>query len=363
MSVKQDSTVTTLADLTEHDLRARLLAAEIPDYAVAQLAAALRHARDKGWGVKTLAMAIGLQPGSLSEMFNAKYKGNYVTRCRLIERYLVDLEKRSLFGGRDEFVETPLAKSLWMICERTRYSRRIQIIQSEEQCGKSTAAREYAHRNNGGRTILVTLKPGAGSRPMTIFLRDLATAAGVKSVENRKLVGVRYELREALEMCDLVIIDEVHLLESWSEKDTRDFLDYLRIELYQDGKRGVILQCTNNDLLTILDDFRRAARYNLGQLLGRMCNEVIDISPDDIEEEDVRLLVGRYLERPAKATLAKLCDIATRPRLGHFGLLCDILNRAWTDAKVEGVALTDARILDKAETTMDTIAAKKELRK
>ena len=96
-----------------------------------------------------------------------------------------------------------------------------------------------------------------------------------------------------------------------------------------------------------------------------MCNEKHLISPDDIPEADVRALVERYY-KPGKRALSKLFDLTTRPHLGHFGLLLDILNRAWTECKLDSCAMTDDLVLGIARDTLDDIAeteAKLKLRK
>ena len=127
-------------------------------------------------------------------------------------------ERRQIFGGRDDFVETQVVRSLWAAFERTRYNRRIQIIQSEEQLGKTTAAKEYVKRNNGGRTVMVTCLPGGTSNPFGIFLRDLALACGSQDIRDRKIINLRYEIRDNLSICDELIIDEFHQINNWPDK-------------------------------------------------------------------------------------------------------------------------------------------------
>jgi hypothetical protein len=346
----------SLASRSEEEVARALDAAEVSEYAQGEILAMLRIAKEAGLSVKGLAVQIGTSPGVISQLLSARYAGNYDLRSRKIEQWRQRREKRAIFGGRDEFVETEVARSLWTMFERTRYSRRIQVIQSEEQLGKSTAAREYTHRNNGGRTVMVTLKPGGGSNPLGVFLRDLAHAARVHNTSDRKIIDLRYDIRDALSICDLVIIDEVHQIASWRDKWILDLLEYLRIEVHEDGKRGICLIATNSDVMATLDLIRRRSRYNLGQLMGRMCNQVLELYCDEIPEGDVRALVERYY-KPRKATLEKLYDIAIRPKLGHYGLLLDIMNRAWTDCKISGCELTDELVMKIAQETMEDIGS------
>ena|GEM_PF-3457605 len=360
MARRTVDTSNALAERTPDDIRAVLAANEIPEYAIEQLVLLHAYAAEKGAGFKALSHVTGISHGVLSQMYSANYPGNYILRARKIEKFLKEESKRILFGGRDEFVETSIARGLWVVFDKTRYNRRIQPIQSPEQLGKSRAAREYAKRNNSGRTVMVTLQPGGTSNPFGVFLRDLAMACGIKDIRGRKILDLRYDVREALAICDLVIIDELHQVEHWSDKATRDFFDFLRVELHADGERGVVLIATNSDVRTLLQSFRRRTRYNLGQLLGRMCNQVIEIQPDEIPPEDVAILVNRYY-KPGKAMLDKLYDLACRPKLGHFGLLLDILNRAWTDCKVEGKPMTDKIVMAIYRDTTADITANREL--
>jgi len=245
------------------------------------------------------------------------------------------------------------------VFEKTRYNRRIQIIQSEEQLGKTRAAREYAVRHNGGRTIMVTLQPPGASNGFGLFLRSLARAMDITS-DHRKLMEVRFAIQGRLATCDLVIIDEFHLVAKWADRAIEALLDFIRINLHADGERGVVLIATNSDVMSLLNEFRRRARYNLGQLLGRMCNQVLELYPDEIPTADVKLLVERYYHAK-RETLTKLYDICTRKKLGHFGLLDDILSRAWADAQVGGKKVTDRLVLQVAQETMEDIGKRQEL--
>jgi hypothetical protein len=136
----------------------------------------------------------------------------------------------------------------------------------------------------------------------------------------------------------------------------------LRIELHQDGKRGVVLIATNSDMLTLIDAFRTRTRYNVGQLLGRMCNQVMQLYPDELPIEDVRLICERFGKFRA-TTIRKLHDLATREHLGHLGLLQDIMDRAWSDARLDGAELTDELVIQIADETLADIARRPNLYK
>ena len=191
------------------------------------------------------------------------------------------------------------------------------------------------------------------------FVWDLAEALGIPY--SIKLREKRIRIKQALESCDLVIIDEAHLVWTWSDRSTAEFFDYLRTDIFADGERGVVLVATNSDMVKGIQTFRKRSGYNVGQLLGRMRNEVMSIDPaEDILVEDVKLLVDRYYKAGA-ATVRKLHTIATREQLGHFGLLEDLINEAWTRAKARKQSLTDEIVDKTAEQIMAELKQRKEL--
>jgi len=357
MNERTNTTVTPILERSDDSIREAL-----SEQSPATKAACLwlkQYAAENGLGLKGLAEQTGISQGSLSPLFNGKYLGDYDAIAARIEHFRTNIEKSAIFGGCRQFVKTKIATSLWKVFERTRYNRRIQIIQSPEQLGKSRAAREYSRESGTGRTALVTLKPAGTSNGFGVFLRDLADAVGIEG-RPRSVIELRLRIKNALAACDLVIIDEAHQIEGWSDKAVRAFLDYLRIELHADGERGIILVATNSDVMSLIQSFRKRNRYNVGQLLGRMCNEILNLYPDEIPKSDVRLLIRRYYE-PSDDVVIMLAKITAQDRLGHFGLLDDILSRAWSEAMIAERKLTDTLVKKTAKSTMAELADRQKL--
>jgi len=328
-------------------------------YVADQFLALHDYARRKSLGLSRLSSETRIGTGILSPCFNGQYdKGDYNAIARRIETFFWRLDQKALYGGLREFKETALAKSLWAAFEKTRIIRRIQVIQGPEQVGKTRAAREYATRNNSGRTIYNMLsggtKAGCGN-----FIWNTAEDLGLPYTVS--LREKRLRIRQSLEACDLFFIDEAHLCFTWHDKAQRDFWDYIRTDIFADGARGVVIMATNQDMLQGLQAWRRRCGYNVGQLLGRMRNEIMVIDPaEDILLEDVQLLVQRYY-KPGKKTLRRLHHIAIQPQLGHFGLITDVMNEAWTKAKSKKRKLDDNTVDQTAEETMKVLKDRKEL--
>ena len=345
-----------LKERSADDFRAMLQ--EKDEEVLAQFLALHKYAQAHNLGVSALGHQSGIPSSIISQGFNGDYIGDYAAIAERIKTFFWRMEQKALYGGLREFVETRLAKVLWRVLEKTRIIRRIQIVQGPEQCGKTRAAVEYAHRNNSGRTLYVKLAGGSKSG-CGDFIWALADALNIPYTI--KLREKRLRIQHALEPCDLMVIDEAHLIFSWTDQAQREFWDYIRTDIFSDGERGVVFQATNSDMLKGIQDFRRRARYNIGQLLGRMHNDVMEIDPtDDITEDDVALLVGRYY-KPGKATLHALTALAQADQLGHFGLLDDVLTEAWTRSKARKKELCDETVNAVANEVRETLKGRKEL--
>lgn len=326
--------------------------------AVGQLLALHDYAAREHLGLTALGHRCGISSGILSQLFNGNYPGDYLAMARRIETFFWRLEQKALYGGLREFVETDLATNLFSIFEKVRVIRRMQLIESPEQLGKTRAAKEYTERNNSGRTIYVQLAGGTRSG-LGDFIWSLAESLGIPYTV--KLREKRLRIKQGLEACDLVIIDEAHLVDTWTDRSAAEFWDYLRTDIFDNGSRGVVLIATNHSMLDMLRKFRRRAGYNVGQLLGRMRNEVVRIDPvEDITPDDIAALVGRYY-RPGSEAIQRLTKIARTEQLGHIGLLEDILNEAWSRAKAEHKPLSDRTVLSVAQETLDNLKTRKEL--
>lgn len=316
------------------------------------------YAQKNHLGISALGHQTGIPSGILSQCYSGAYPGDTGNIAARIAAFFHRLQQKELYGGLRSFVETRLAQSLWTVFDKARIIRRFVIVQSPEQLGKTRAAREYSARNNTGRTAY-TLLSGGARHGCGDFIWGLAERLGIPY--SIKLREKRIRILNALESCDLIIIDEAHLLWAWHDAAARDFLDYLRTDLYADGARGIVLIATNTDMLDGLNRFRRRANYNIGQLLGRMRNEIVTIDPhEDIIPADIAALVGRYYQ-PGTETVRLLHDIAQRDQLGHFGLIEDICNEAWTRAKSKKRPLDDATVTAVAREIIDTLKARKSL--
>lgn len=347
-----------LKDRTPAQTESVLREADQDDGVIAPFLWLHKYAQKENLGMATLGHHCGIPQGTLSPCFNGIYTGDYEEIAKRIQTFIWRLEQKEKYGGLTTFVETELSKVLWAVYEKTRIIRRIQIVQGPEQTGKTRSAAEYTERNNSGRTILVSL-PGGSKSGAQDFIWSLADTLGVPYTI--KLREKRIRIRHALTACDLILIDEAHLMFHWTDQSLREFFDYLRTDIHANGERGVVLIGTGTDILEGIQKWKRRAGYNIGQLLGRMRNEVVTIDPaSDIVESDVRLLVERYY-KPSRPTLAKLVAAATRENLGHYNLVLDVMTEAWTQSKSRRRDLDDDTVNAVLDRVMNTLKTRKDL--
>jgi hypothetical protein len=346
-----------LAERDADDVRAALDGK--PAEAVEQWMRLHTYAKANHIGIAQLAAQTRISTAVLSSGFAGTYIGDYEAQAENIQSFFRRLENKDRYGDIRRFVELNLTQYLWLVFDKTSVNRRIQIVEGPEQCGKSKAAQEYCARNNHGRTAYVQLSGGAVNG-VNDFIRQLGSACIKGMGTTAKLCEIKRQLREALEGTELVIIDEGHLIWKWSAQAQSAFFDFLRTDVHNNGRCGVVLISTNEDFLDRLNRFRRSG-YNIGQILGRMRNETIRIQPEEhIVQEDVRELVKRYYEPGAKA-VNLLHGIAIKPQLGHFGLILDVMNEAWILARRKKTALSDEIVVEVANRIVAGMKARKEM--
>lgn len=329
-----------IKDRDEAHIRESLSKAARADEAVVETFVKLwRYAVAHNLGLTPLAEEFRISTSIISQGFNGTYAGDYPAIAERIEAIFYQHEQAAKYSQIRDFVETDLALNLWSIFDKARVIRRITVIESPEQLGKTRAAAEYTRRNNHGRTVYCKL-PGGSSGGTTDFIWALAAALDIPY--SIKRAEKRLRIKQRLASTDLLIIDEAHMIWAWRDNVVRDFLDFLRNELHDDGKRGVVLIATNADMIGGFKRLRKRAGYNIGQLFGRMRNETITIDPaQDISRADVARIMRRYYD-PGKQIITTMHRLACKPTSGHLGIVVDIMDEAFSVARANDGAITDA---------------------
>lgn len=339
---------TPIKDRSEDEVRETLEGQD--EYVIQQWLWLWRYMVDNNLGTKRAADQVDMSPSSISECFNGGARNNLRQLAERIEAFAIRQEQRKQFGAIEEFRETQLSGVLFSVFEQTRAARRIQVVQGPEQMGKTRIGKEFTARNNHRRTRFFELFASITTKNQLIHefshMLDIDYSA--------KLSEKKFRIKERLELCDLLIIDEAHLLFKWSNKEAASFLDYLRTDLFQNGKRGVVLLCTDDkDVGEFMDGLRRLKdnHYNVGQFLGRMRHRVRHLDAvEDLTPDDIRMLVERYYT-PGQKTFERIVKLAHTEGFGHLGLVLDIVSGAQTRAAGIKKPLTDKLVDEEIDRT------------
>lgn len=136
-----------------------------------------------------------------------------------------------------EFIETPITRRLFRVFRAAFERHRVAFVLGASQIGKTTAAAEYARRNNHGQTFVLRL-PTRGT--MTDTLHEFGHRLGIprKQCSN----DLRRRILECFDENNLLIIDEAHqcLLGAGRFADTAALtLEFIR-EIHDRRRCGVV---------------------------------------------------------------------------------------------------------------------------
>lgn len=171
-------------------------------------------------------------PDSLYQAFTGRREASQLTPLaaaietfrRLVEENTVRLEI--------DFIENPISKKMWDLCDKARRRHKIALIYGESQIGKSTSLIVYKERHNHGETIYVRMPTHAS---MGVILRELAIVLNIspalKTIELRRAVMNCFDERM------LLIVDEAH-------EASAAALNFCR-EIHDRRKCGVVFAGTN----------------------------------------------------------------------------------------------------------------------
>jgi hypothetical protein len=173
-------------------------------------------------------------------------------------REFLNLEKERYEAGDNQFVATPTAKKIALVCELARESGTVAFLESPSHIGKSWALEHHTSANNHGRTIYVRMGAASGLGGM---IRRIANAIGISAASNS--ADLIQRIKKGLTKDTLLILDEVHLLAHTYRKGSfHNCMEVIR-EIHDETGCGMVLA------FTILDAVKAASQKELQQLWRR----------------------------------------------------------------------------------------------
>jgi len=175
------------------------------------------------------------------------------------------LERERAAGSRNEFVQTPTARKIWLACDLARESQTPVFVIGRSHVGKTIALQNYAAQHNHGRTVYCRMKAASGLGGM---VRRIAQSVGVSP--NSSTANLVDYIKHALTKDMVLILDEIHLLQ-YTYRISSFFacLEVVR-EIYDEVKCGMVLCGTQ----LLLDKINAGAKGELEQLMRRGVHRV-----------------------------------------------------------------------------------------
>jgi DNA transposition AAA+ family ATPase len=215
------------------------------------------------------ARRIGCSPNLLYQLLTGVYRnpdkslrGPSPELVHNIQEFLA-LEAKRLASGKNEFVMTPTARKIFTACDLARESQSPVILWSTSHLGKTWALKEYAAKNNHGKTFVAEMDAASGLGGM---VRVLANACGVTGKGNTADLIER--IKRALTSDTVLIIDEMHLLRhTYRLQSFFACVEVIR-RIYDFTQCGMVLSWTN------LENLKSASQGELIQIWRRGVHKI-----------------------------------------------------------------------------------------
>jgi DNA transposition AAA+ family ATPase len=225
--------------------------------------------------------------------------GRYAAGLDAIVADILDWKKReevSALQSAVPFVETSIAKRVFMTCESAWAYQTTAFLWGESQTGKTFALQEFQRRNNHGLSRFIRL-PAGGSK-MGV-LRRIAAASAV--TRHGTYDHILDNIIGATDSTNILIFDEVHQVFTTYQRFNRiSVLEMIR-EIGDTAHCGVVFCGTNvlrDELMAgearkLLEQFRRRSAFEV-QL------------PDRAPVKDLDAIARAFNLPPAKAEAREL---------------------------------------------------------
>lgn len=229
------------------------------------------------------------------------------------------------------FVPNRITKMISAGLDYAMANNSICLIVGESRLGKTEAGKDWMHRNNHGRTVMIEVPPIGG--PKAVLL-EAAKAVGVN--RNSSVPVMLSSVVRAFNHNRMLLVDEVHRCLSSSRTATPVALEVIR---YIRDRSGCAVGMFATQRFTA---GLSASTYQYEQLVGRIGMPIL--LPNDVIAEDIMPLVQQYIANPSDKLTQHLLTIANQP--GRFGVLTEILKFGSRIASKSKTELAEKHILD-----------------
>lgn len=266
---------------------------------------------DHNIGYAGATEAIGYDQTVVYRVLKGIYEGSYDNVVKAIQKYRWQQNKSA---QHTEFVETTVSKLVFAGLDYALGNNSITMIIGESRMGKSVSAKEWATRNNHGRSVFVTAPVVGGVGGL---VRQIAARCGAN--RNKSVNDIIESLYRAFNGRRILIVDEAHRL----MPSKLSVVNPANIELLRDlhDQTGCALALLATRRFT---HHMKKGVYQYEQLVGRVGMPIM--LPQKIKAADVEPIVRQFIKTPSAALSAKMLEIANSP--GRLGIMVETLKAA-----------------------------------
>jgi hypothetical protein len=224
------------------------------------------------------------------------FRGQYPSLGPVVER--IRLLRAKMAGRPGNMIETPVTKRIFEALTYARNTASMVVVRGETGRGKTYAAKEWARRNNHGRTIYVRCPSGCTRAKL---VRQVAKALGF-GTRGKATAGLEDQVTSHFDGRRTLIVDEAGHLVPTSGRKAKDLLDFLR-DLHDICESGVVLIFTS----VYWDEIRTgplAAFFE--QFVGRIAYDLHIPEGRILPEEVAAIVAGHEFPESAVPLAAKI---------------------------------------------------------
>lgn len=218
--------------------------------------------------------AISYDETTVSRLFQGRYEGGLERIAEAIQAL-----RTRVAGKVSGMIETPVTRRIFEALDYARNTGSMVVIRGETGRGKTYCVREWARRNNHGRTIYVRCPSGCSRASL---VREVAIASGF-GIAGKKTAILETQIRTWYDRRRTLVVDEAGHLVPGNGSQAKALLEFLR-DIHDICESGVVMIFTSvywdsiceGPLAPFFDQFIGRKRYEVHIPEGTIFREEIE---------------------------------------------------------------------------------------
>lgn len=236
------------------------------------------------------------------------------------------------------FIENDVSKIMFAAFDYAFANNRMQLVIGAAGMGKTTALKEWAHRNNSGRSVYVDCPPFGGNKG---FLRAIARKVGVS--QNLATPDMLAAVVRAFSPNRILLLDNMHRVVPSDPRSKAVAFDLLQY-IFENSGCAIGITATSR-----IESIMQTTGYIYDQFGGRVGDPIY--LHERVQDKAFIPIVEQFLPNPSDQLINALRPIANGA--GRLHKLSEHLELAARIAKKKKERLTERHILMAIKTRTD----------